>query len=294
MREEARAKTAFVLAGGGSLGAVEVGMLEALIERSVVPDLVVASSVGAINGAYFAGYPSSDGVANLAAIWRGLRRRDVFPFSPFGSLLSFISLQNHLVDPGRLRRLLESNLPYRELREASIPLHVVATDIRSGEEVVLSSGPAVEAVMASAAIPAVFPPVEIKGRCLVDGGVANNTPVSVAVRLGAEKVIVLPTGFACGIASPPRSSLAMALHGLSLLIARQLVVDLERLAGSVSLCVVPPLCPVTTTPADFSRARELIERGAAATRSWLASGGLDKTGIPDSMLPHSHAPQTGR
>lgn len=286
-----RPKTAFVLAGGGSLGAVEVGMLEALVERGVVPDLVVGSSVGAINGAYFAGHPTAQGVAALATMWRGLRRSDVFPISPFGSLLSLFSRRNHLVEPARLRHLIESNLRYREIRQASLPLHVVATDLLTGQEVLLSSGPVVEAVMARAAIPAVFPPVKIGGRCLVDGGVANNTPVSVAVGLGAEKIIVLPTGFACAIASPPSGALAMALHGLSLLIARQLVVDIERLAGRVSVCVVPPLCPMSTTAADFSRAGELIEEGAARTRLWLDSGGLDTTGVPESMIPHSHAPQ---
>ncbi len=99
MTESSASKTAFVLAGGGRLGAVEVGMLETLVGQGISADLVVGSSVGAINAAYFASRPDAEGVRSLGRIWRGLRRRDVFPFAPFGSLLSFFSLRNYLVDP---------------------------------------------------------------------------------------------------------------------------------------------------------------------------------------------------
>ena len=212
----------------------------------------------------------------------------MFPFTPFGSLLSFFSLRNYLVDPTPLRRLLERHLPHCDLGQAAIPLHVVATDILRGTEVVLSSGRVIEAVLASAAIPAVFPPVELEGRYLADGGIANNTPISVAVALGADRVIVLPTGFSCDVEKPPDNPMAMALHGLSVLISRQLITDIELFTGSVSLRVVPPLCPLETNPADFSRASDLIERAAGSTRDWLEAGGLDSPAIPDHMRPHSH------
>ena len=281
-------KTAFVLAGGGSLGAVEVGMLETLMAQGITADLVVGASVGAINGAYFAARPDAEGVRSLRQIWRGLHRRQVFPFAPLGSLLSFFSLRNYLVDPTPLRRLLERHLPYRDLTESAIPFHVVATNILTGSEVVLSSGPAIEAVLASAAIPGVFPPVELEGRYLADAGIANNTPISVAVKLGADRVIVLPTGFSCDVEKPPASSMAMALHGLCLLIARQLIVDIELFADAVALRVVPPLCPLETTPMDFSKASDLIDRAAESTRDWLESGGLDRKAVPDHMRPHTH------
>ena len=281
---------AFVLAGGGSLGAVEVGMLQALVEAKIAPDLVVGASVGAINGAYFAAAPDAAGVEELASIWRGLHRRDVFPFSAIGGLLSLLSLRNHVIDPASLRRVVEKKLPIRKLEEAKIPVHLTATDVLSGEEVRLSSGPAVEAIMASAAIPAVFPPVQIDGRHLSDGGLANNTPISTAVDLGANEILVLPTGFSCDLSDPPRGAMAMGLHGLGLLISRQLVVDLERYAGDASLRlrIVPPLCPLDTAPADFSRATELIDRAADSTRDWLEGGGLDALVIPDHMRPHAH------
>ncbi len=288
MVDGSASKTAFVLAGGGSLGAVQVGMLEVLVDEGIHAELVVGASVGAINGAYFAGRPDVEGVWGLRRIWRGLHRRDVFPIAPLSGLLSVLSFRNHLVDPRPLRRLLERHLPSRDLTQMAIPCHIVATDVLTGAELVLSSGPAIEAVAASTAIPGVFPPVELDGRYLSDGGLANNTPISAAVALGADRVIVLPTGFSCDRDEPPESSIAAALHGLSLLIARQLIVDIERFGGSTALRVVPPLCPLETTPADFSRASEMMDRAAESTRRWLDAGGLDDPAIPDHMRPHSH------
>ncbi len=288
MVDGSASKTAFVLAGGGSLGAVQVGMLETLVDQGISVDLVVGASVGAVNGAYFAAHPDAEGVQGLERIWRGLHRRAVFPFTPFGSLLSFFSRRNYLIDPAPLRHLLERHLPHCDLGQTAIPLHVVATDVLRGTEVVLSSGRVIEAVLASAAIPAVFPPVKLEGRYLADGGIANNTPISVAVALGADRVIVLPTGFSCDVEKPPESSMAMALHGLSILISRQLIIDIEIFRGSVALRVVPPLCPLETNPADFSRASVLIERAVGSTRDWLEAGGLDTPAIPDHMRPHSH------
>ena len=282
-------KTAFVLAGGGSLGSVEVGMLRALLTAGVGPDLVVGASVGAINGAFIAARPDVECVETLARIWRGVRRGDVFPFTPIGGILSLFSLKNHLLHPAPLRRLIRENLPYHDLEETAVPFHAVAIDILTGAEVVLSSGPACEAVLASAAIPGLFPPVEIGGRFLADGGVANNTPISVAAELGAERLIVLPAGFTCDLRSPPRGSLAMALQGLSLLIARQLIVDIERFQDEVELRVVPPLCPLQTTAIDFSSTAELIERAEESTRRWLEEGGLESDAIPEHFRPHFHA-----
>lgn len=281
-------RTAFVLAGGGSLGAVEVGMLSALVDRGVEPDLIVGSSVGAINGAFFAGHPDRDGVTELARIWSRLRRGDVFPFSPLRGLLGLLSLGDHLVDPKALRRLLGSHLGFREFEQAAVPLFVVATDVIDGTEVVLSSGSVVDAVMASAAIPGVFPPVRMNGRYLVDGGVANNTPISVALRQGAGRVIVLPTGFSCALDRPPKSTIGMALQALGLLIARQLVVDLEHSAGRARLLVVPPVCPVERSPVDFGGAGELIRLARSSTLRWLDAGGLERPEIPHQLGAHRH------
>jgi NTE family protein len=281
-------RTAFVLAGGGSLGAVEVGMLQALVERRIAPDLVVGASVGAVNGAYFAGRPDGAGVESLGAIWRGLRRGDVFPLGLVGGFLGFIGMRSHLLDPDRLRSLLERNLPLTRLEDAKVPCHVVATDVLSGEEVRLSSGPAVDVVLASAAIPAVFPPVRIGDRQLSDGALASNTPLSAALALGAERLIVLPTGFSCALERAPRSALGTALHAVNLLIARQLVVDIDRFCTLAEIVVVPPLCPLNVMAADFSRTGELIDRAVESTRRWLDGGGLSVREVPRALRPHAH------
>ena len=281
-------QTAFVLAGGGSLGSVQVGMLRALVLQGLSPDLVVGASVGAINGAFFAGRPDAVGVQQLEEIWQGIRRRDVFPLAPLANLRGFFSRPDHLVSPRALRRLIERNFPYDRLESTPLPAHVIATDLLTGAEVRLSSGSAVEALLASAAIPAIFPPVRIGKLHLIDGGVANNTPISVAVELGAERIVVLPTGHPCSIDEPPSGILAMALHALNLLIARQLLVDLERFAGRAKLLVVPPLCPLAVGAHDFSHNRELIERAAESTRLWIEGGGLERPTDAGPLEPHSH------
>jgi len=277
--------TAFVLAGGGSYGAIQVGMLHELVAHGVKPDFVVGSSVGALNGAYFAGDPTAAGVARLESIWCGLKRRDVFPVT-LRRLVGLLFDSTALVDPRGLRRLIERHLPYRTLEDAAIPMHVAATEVLSGTSVELSSGPAVEAILASCAIPAAFPPVRVGETYLIDGAIANNTPVVTAVELGARRLIVLPTGFACALKAPPATAIGNALHALNLLIARQLVRDLEQLSGQVEVITVPPLCPSAVSPYDFSRAHELIGLAAESTRRWLEGGGLTRQRIPHALRPH--------
>src|SRR5687768_8493260 len=146
-------KTAFVLAGGGSLGAVQVGMLKALSREHIAPDLVVGASVGAINAAYYAASPDDTGLARLERIWMGLSSADIFPFSMFGTAMCLFGRRDHLAFPHRLRALIEAELPYKQLEDAPLPCHVVATDVLDGTEVTLSSGDAAQALLASAAIP---------------------------------------------------------------------------------------------------------------------------------------------
>jgi NTE family protein len=280
--------TGLVFAGGGSLGAVEVGMLRALVEHGEKADFIVGASAGAINGAYFAAEPTHAGVAKLEAIWRGLKREHIFPFS-FRKLLGILWRGEHLVESHGLRRLLEGHLPYERLEQAAIPVHVVATDLFTGDEVLLSSGSAVEAVLASTAIPGIFPAVLIDGRELIDGGVSNNTPISTALKLGADRIIVLPTGFACALTRPPASAIARALHSLNLLVARQLANDIERYAQTVRLHVAPTLCPLETSSYDYSCCATLIERASDSTRQWIKQGGLQRTStVPGPLREHTH------
>lgn len=262
--------TAFVLSGGGTLGAVQVGMLSALAEAGVTAHLLVGASVGALNAAYLAADPSRAGIERLAQTWRGLRRIDVFPTPGPGALRALVGRRNHLISGTALRTLIGRQLPYERLEDAQLPIAVVATEIETGYEVVLSRGSAVDAVAASAALPGILPPVEVEGHVLMDGGVVNNSPISVAVEMGADHVIVLPTGYACALPAPPRSVLGMALHAVTLSIQRRLIADVSALQGSVELWVLPPLCPLSVSPADFSQTDALITRAHRATRDWLS------------------------
>jgi NTE family protein len=278
-------RTAFVFAGGGSLGAIQVGVLRELIAAGERPDFLVGASVGALNACYFAGRPDAESVAALEAIWRGLRRQDVFPVT-LGGVIDGLRGGSSLVSSSALRRLVARSLEIQHLEDATIPVHVVATDL-AGAAVRLSEGDAVDAVLASAAIPVAFPAVEIDGEHLIDGAIAGNTPLLTAAELGAERIVVLQTGYACSIEGPPRGALAGGLHALTLLIANQMVRDVQLLEGKVSIHIAPHLCPLDVSPFNFDQSGALIERAAQSTRAWLTAGGLTRQTRPEDMA-HDH------
>jgi NTE family protein len=261
---------AFVLTGGGSLGSIHAGTLEALYERNITPDLIVGTSVGAINGAFIASRPQSVETAHsLGDVWRGLRRPHVFPMDFVGGFLGFAGRRSSLVPNRALRSLIQSHAGFDDLSDSPIPLHVIATDARTGEELRLSRGKAVDAVLASAAIPGVFPPVEWEGRLLIDDGISNYAPISDAVEHGADTVYVLTSGTACGLEKPPRGAIPMLLHSTSFLITRRLVVDIDHFQDRVELVVLPPPCPVSVPPHDFGQAGKLIERSHETAAAFL-------------------------
>jgi NTE family protein len=264
--------TAVVLSGGGNLGAVQVGMLLALAEEGVRPDLIVGASVGAINGAFAASRFDPEGIGRLADIWRAVRRSDVYPYRPLRGLRGFLGRGDHLVPGSGLRALIRAHLEFERLEDAPIRVHAVTADARTGAEVVLSAGPAVDALLASAAIPGVFPPVEFGGRTLIDGGMVDNTPIATAVRLGATRLWVLPIGFARGISRLPRTALGMYGHGVGILSMQQLRRDVLRLRDMVDLRLVPAPVTVDLSAVDFGRSGELIARAHATTQDWLRAG----------------------
>jgi NTE family protein len=261
-------------------------MLRELMRYGLDADFVVGSTVGALNAAYFAAAPNAAGVERLACVWCSLRRHDVFPVT-LRSLLRFVGGQDHLIDPSNLRSLIKRHVPFLNLEDAAIPVHVIATNL-GGAAVCLSSGPAIERILASAAIPAAFPPVRIDNQYLIDGAIGSNTAILTAAKLGATRIIVLPTGFACDLHEPPKGAIARGLHAITLLIANQIVRDLKELAGKVDISIVPSLCPLDVSPYDFSSAAQLIERAADNTRKWIDGGGLSRPDIPGSLLPHVH------
>lgn len=279
--------TAFVLSGGANLGAAQVGMLTAVAEAGVRPDLVVGTSVGALNGAWVAAGAPLD---ELGEVWRALRRSSAFPTSPLRGMLGLCGRTDHLVSNRGLRRILGENLRFDRLEDAPTPFHVAVTDVLTGAGVLLSAGPAEETILASAAIPGVLAPVLLDGRAYMDGGVVNNSPISHAVELGADTIWVFATGYSCALQQPPRSALGMALHAMILIIQQRLLRDLARYAGEIDLRVVPPLCPVAVSPTDFSQADMLITRAHELASHWIAQGPVD----PATMLTQAVHPHDAR
>src|ERR1700730_11932480 len=183
-RSASAPRTAFVFAGGAALGAMQAGMLHALYERGIRPDLLVGTSVGALNGAYVgalnaasvASRPQTVAPAReLGAVWCGLRRKDVFPLRPATLLSGLAGRRDHLVSDHGLRRLITRHLKIARLEEPGIPLHLIAYDLLSGQEVRLSEGPTIEAVLGATAIPGLLPPVCLGHPLLPDGGGTKHT-----------------------------------------------------------------------------------------------------------------------
>jgi NTE family protein len=123
---------------------------------------------------------------------------------------------------------------------------------------------------------------------LMDGAVAANTPVRLAADLGASRIIILPTGYACALKEPPRGAIARALHAITLMIAWQLIYELERMPEDIQVHLVPTLCPLAVSPFDFSKSKELIERAAQSTQKWIEEGGLTRRSLPQELAPHRH------
>jgi NTE family protein len=284
--------TAFVLSGGGSLGAVQVGMLQALAERAITPDLLVGTSAGALNAVFVAAHgTSATSLDRLAGTWVRLRRDDVFPLRAPQMMLALAGARDALCTGAGLERLIRDNVAIDRLEDAHIPVHLVTTDLMSGEEVLLSEGDVLSAVLASSAIPAVLPPVRRDGRTLVDGGLADHAAISQAVALGADRIYVLPAGYACALPVPPTRPLGVAVQALNVLIQRRLITDVALYADRVDLVVLPPLCPLRISPADFRHAAELCRRAHASSARWL-DGAEAHLPQPERILGmHGHGPR---
>jgi NTE family protein len=165
-----RGLTTFVLSGGASLGSLQAGMLRALYERGITADLLVGTSVGALNAAFIASRPQNTATATeLARVWRGVEREDAFPLSMSTLVGGLAGQRDHLVPTRGLRRLVRRYVQLQDLADAAIPVHVVTFDILGGDETVLSEGPAIDAIVAACSIPGILPPVAIGDKLLSTG-----------------------------------------------------------------------------------------------------------------------------
>jgi NTE family protein len=262
-------RTAFVLAGGGSRGAVQIGMLEELTRRGIRAERVFGASVGAINGAAYAGNPTLEGIAHMADVWSGVRGTDIFPRGTFDGPWAFFQRRAAVHANTGVRKIIEAGLDYERLEDAIIPIEVVTTSLTDGRERWIGHGPATEAVLASSAIPSIFPPVTIDGDVLVDGGVVNNVPISRAVAAGCDRIYVLLCGPLHYHPRPPRRPAEAALTAFFVAIHARFVRELAVLPPGVEVVVFSGGGDPSGQYRDFSATAALIEEGRTEVRDVL-------------------------
>lgn len=254
-------RVAFVLSGGGNLGALQVGMLRALCEHDIVPDVVLGCSVGAMNGAAFALDPTLEGVRRLEEYWTAALE-EVMPSSRLPSLVQMVRKGESLHSNDGLRRGLEVLLgATRRFEDLQLPFECVAAEVETAAEHWFSEGYLVPAVLASAALPAVFPVVTIEGRHFVDGGVVDNVPITRAVELGCREIYVLHVGRHGKPDATIRRPLDAAMQAYWVARNGRFARDLAALPDGVEAVILPPGGRPDIRYDDFSHTPELIARG---------------------------------
>jgi NTE family protein len=268
-------KTAFVLGGGGVLGAYEIGMLQALAEAGIRPDVVMGTSVGAINGAFVAADP--DGAAAwLAEVWQGDAIQQAFSETFLGQVARLARSGTHLHSIEPLRQMLERSLPGSGFAGLQLPFQCVAASIETAHAHWFSSGPVVPAVLASCAVPGLLPPVEVGGEHYFDGGLVDPIPVGRAVSLGADTIYVLHVGRIERPLSVPRRPWQVGLVAFEIARRHRFHEEMASLPDDVHVHVLPS--GTDQRPPDLAQLRyrnktkvgRSIERAYAASVSYLA------------------------
>jgi NTE family protein len=275
-REPVSERTAFVLGGGGMLGAHEVGMLAALAEAKIRPDLVLGTSIGAINGVFVAADPD-EAATRLESVWRSDVVRSVFRSSIIGRLGTLARSGTHLHQNLPLRRLLEAHLPVRRFDDLPVPFQCVAASVERAGAVWFNSGPLIPAVLASAAVPGLLPPVRVNGEHFFDGGLVHSIPVGRAVQLGATRVFVLHVGRIEQPLTAPRWPWEVGLVAFEIARRHRFVEEMASLPDDVRVHVLPAGGNGRNDLAaqlryrDASRVEMYIDRAKAATTAYLES-----------------------
>lgn len=278
-------RTAFVLSGGGNLGALQVGMLRALVERRIQPDLVLGCSVGALNGAAIAAEPSLAMVGRLQDLWLGLAAQDVMPAGLLPTTFSLARKGLAMHDNANLRRVIEGVLPHSRFEDLVVPFQCIATALADGSETWFSEGPIVDPILASAALPAVYPPVEIGGIGYLDGAIVNDVPVSRAVELGADRIFILHVGSWDRPRPEPKRPLDMAMYAYWLARRSRFRRDLAMVPSDVEVLVLPPGGTPLIRYNDFGHSDEMIAAAYQATSAFLDAQDGDRRNDLAAAVP---------
>ena len=284
---------AFVLSGGGSRGALEVGALLALFERGVRPQILVGSSAGAMNAAFMATDPTLEGAQRLAALWRSIKQADIFPGNPLSLSLTaawrFVCGYDGLFPNDRLHRFVERHLPegVRHFSDITkVRLYLTAADLNWGILYLWGEKPEgdiVDAVMASAAHPAYFPPLLLAGHQLVDGAVIANVPVSIAAAKGATEVYAINVGYAGQERPYSWGVFNIVNRAISTMMYQQLLDDLMECTGKVILHHVFFEAFADLPVWDLSKSGEMIEEGRRVMGEYLEKPVWERVTVP--ILP---------
>lgn len=267
--------TAFVLGGGGVLGATQVGMLQGLLEEGIVPDLVVGTSIGAINGAFVAQDPTPGAMDGLAELWADVVRSGGLMESPVRQAARLAKSRTHVLSPGTLPRLVARHLQVDRIEDLSVPFQCVAAHIETSASHWFTEGPIAPAVAASCAVPGLFAPVEIDGAHYLDGGLVHSIPVGRAMSLGARRIYVLQVGRVEQPLTPPTKPSEVGLVAFEIARRHRFVEEIATVPDEVELHVLPS--GAEESPAMMtlgygrgSRITRRIEQGREATRDYLA------------------------
>jgi NTE family protein len=277
VREEGGPETAFVLGGGGLLGAGEVGMLRALLESAIVPDLVVGTSVGAINGAVVAADPTPDAITRLTAVWHDVAESGLYSGSALRRVRHLARTRTHTHPNEPLRALLDTHLGGSAIEDLAVPFQCVAASIERAAEHWFDRGPLVDAVLASAAVPGLFPPVEVAGEHFLDGGLVNSIPMARAVSLGARTVYVLQVGRIEQPLQTPTRPWQVALVAFEIARRHRFAYDMASLPSAVEVLVLPtgsepPRADLSMLRyRDFGQVEQRITAAYEATRDYLSA-----------------------
>ncbi len=269
-----------------------MGALHALFEREIRPDLTVGTSVGALNAAWLAMDPTPAGVAHLERSWRNMKEGDLFPGGRFkASWARMLVRGNRVFENSGLRRTIETTLGPARFEDAQIPLAVTATDLETGAEMLFSTGPVLEPLLASTAMPGIFPPVEIDGRAYIDGGVANNVPIAPAAALGATTIYVMNSTSHSRQRRPLNRPMDYLLHAFTLARAQRLTLEQAYLSDKVRLVMLPTVTLDFFVPfASMEHTGRLIETSYEQTARFLEGGvevaeATDEEGAVETVIP---------
>ena len=255
-----REKTAFAISGGGARGALQVGMLRALLEHGIRPDFVVGVSIGAWNGAWLAHRPELEWIERLDAVWRQVSRQTL-DMVWWRAARNMVRRRPSLYEGSGLARLISRHIQVHDFEDLEIPLHVVAINLTLGAKAVFSRGPLAPAVLASSAIPGIFPPVTIGEHQHVDGGMVDPTGLDTAVELGARRIFVLDSGYAGQLPAPLASMNAIVDHTFQIAAQHRTQWTIQQMGRSIEIVHLRPSAGFLRHSMDFGATAAYLDEG---------------------------------